>query len=404
MSAREHTNGARGAPSDRYDVIVVGGGPAGAAAATQLARAGFSVALFDKARFPRDKLCGGLLSDRSRRLIAEIFGASFEPPVETSCVHSRFFYGNALVKEVRGHRPMLLTMRRALDAAFLDRAGELGVDIHQGRTVAGIGADRRTVTLDDGSQVAADFIIGADGAASRVRKSVLPDAMDKHGFALGVEMEVPRASVDRECVAPEVHLGAVRWGYGWVFPKRDTLTVGVAGLSGRNDDMRGAFRRFARDVVGHVPEGKVPGYPIPFGNFLREPGVGNVLLAGDAAGFAEPITGEGIAFALQSGVHAAAAIEEARAHGTPARAAGAYARLCRPLVKLFADAKRFRVLTYSQAIEPYFVNALRVSDGAAPFFLEIIAANADYRDYARYIARCCVTRLPKVVTAFARRG
>ncbi len=390
--------------STQCDVIVVGGGPSGSAAAMQLAGAGLSVVLLDKARFPRDKLCGGLISERSAKLIDRIFGNAVVPAYEYVSTGARFFFDGEPVTRIIDHKTMRLTMRRQFDHSLIEAVRATGVDVREDTAVTAVAPDRRSVMLTGGAILKADFIIGADGAASRVRKSVLPQAMDTRGFATGIEIEVPRLNIRRECTEPEIHLGCVRWGYGWVFPKRETLTVGIAGLAHKNDDLRGACRAFLQKVLGFVPDQKLSGYPIPFGNYLKQPGAGNVLLVGDAAGFAEPITGEGIAFAMQSATYAADAVLTAHRTAKPEAAAKIYADHCKPLIQLFDDACLFRYLTFSKATEPYFVKLLRSSNSAARRYLDIVAADADYRDYLRYLAKSVVLRFPQLVTALARRG
>jgi menaquinone-9 beta-reductase len=390
--------------AERFDVIVVGGGPGGSSAARQLAWSGLSVVLLDKARFPRDKLCGGLISERSTKLLEHIFGDAIAPTYEHVSTGARLFYDTEPITHVKDYKTLRLTMRRTFDHALLNAARASGVDVREGIAVTAIAEDRRAVTLSTGEVLRADFIVGADGAASRVRKSVLPAAMDKHGFATGVEIEIPRALLRRECPDPEIYLGCIRWGYGWIFPKRETFTVGIAGLANKNDDIRGACRAFMQQVLGFVPQETLPGHPIPFGNHLKEPGVGNVLLVGDAAGFAEPITGEGIAFAMQSGAYAAEAIIETHKLASPNRAAERYIFRCQPLIQLFDDACLFRYLTFSQATQRHFAKLLQVSGNATKRYLDIVAADSDYRTFLRYLIKTALTRFPKIVATLSRDG
>ena len=128
------------------------------------------------------------------------------------------------------------------------------------RTVASIDFSAGHVVLGDGSTLSTSFIVGADGAASRVRK-LAGVAMDRRGFAVGLEAEVQRADVRRDIREPEVYFGLAEWGYGWIFPKRDTITVGIGGLAKENVDLQASFRELATTALGAMPAQPICGGP-----------------------------------------------------------------------------------------------------------------------------------------------
>src|SRR4051795_345757 len=133
---------------ERFDVLVVGGGPAGSTAAIRLADAGATVLLVDKARFPRDKPCGGGLTMRAVRQCPVDPSPVVEEEVDT--VELRFRYGAAVVR--RSAAPVIrMTQRRRLDAFLLDAARERGVEVREGTTI-------------DLADAPADLVVGADGA------------------------------------------------------------------------------------------------------------------------------------------------------------------------------------------------------------------------------------------------
>lgn len=390
--------------SPKFDVVVVGGGPAGSAAAFTLAASGLTVALVDKARFPREKLCGGLLSQRSKKLLAHVFGETCSPPIEVTSSGAKLFFGDKLLNEIQAYKPIYFTSRRNFDNYLLSLAVSRGVDVVLGVAVTGLSADHRRVYLDDGSVLEARFVIGADGASSRIRKELHSVSIDKGGFAVGLEMEVPREPYDRDFANPEIYFGVVRWGYGWVFPKRDTLTVGVGGLAAANEDIRDLFRRFARMALGRIPDQPLNGHPIPFGNYVANPGEDSVLLVGDAAGLVEPITGEGIAFAIQSGQLAAEAIIESEKRENPSAALELYRVRYKTIARLFDDAKLLRYLVFSRLTEPLFATTLKISSSAIKKHMDVLAGDADYRDYLKFLVLTAVLRLPKLVRRLAAKA
>jgi len=211
-------------------------------------------------------------------------------------------------------------------------------------------------------------------------------------MAIGLEVNVPASEVPRAVELPEIYFGIAKWGYGWVFPKGDCLTIGVGGLASRNPEMKRLFSRFLTDVCGRLPETPFRGHPIPYNNFTRSPGRGNVLLAGDAAGLVEPITGEGIAFAIQSGEMAARSVLAAARAGRPHDAAKLYRGNLSEIHRLFRYAWMMRLLVFPPRTQRLFLSVLARSETPAKKFLDLLADEIDYRDYAKFIAGRLVGR------------
>ncbi|MGN6325145.1 geranylgeranyl reductase family protein [Pseudolysinimonas sp.] len=282
--------------TERWDVVVVGAGPAGSAAARAAAAQGARTLLVDRARFPRYKTCGGGITGWSLRELPDAVQATFEDRITRLGIgrdgRDRHWIASA--------EPFLGMVRRAdFDQALVDGAVAAGAFFRDGVAVRGIAEDADGVRLrtDDG-ELLAGTVVGADGTGGRTAGYV---GVHYGGTDLGLEVEL---------AAPE-HEWRGRalfdWGpdagsYAWLFPKRDTLTVGVIQRTGVPDRTRAYLDRWLGQLglasaerlhdSGHLTRWRTSTSP------LRR---GRVLVAGDAAGLLEPWTREGISFALRSG-------------------------------------------------------------------------------------------------------
>jgi geranylgeranyl reductase family protein len=284
---------------ERFDALVVGAGPAGSTTAFHLARGGTRVLLVDRARFPRDKPCGGGLTYRALCLLP----FSVEPVVEdeVDVFEVRLRYGQRFERRTRA--PVVaMTQRRRLDAFLAEQAREAGAEFHDGVKVELNG--RPTV---DGEPVAATVVIGADGVNGTVGRAI---GLDDHLRTVALEGNVPHGAVDPERYRGRavVELGVVPGGYGWVFPKGDHVNVGVGGWLEEGPTLRRQLRRLC-DAHG-IPADSltdVRGYRLPLRRAGSLAARGRVALVGDAAGLVDPLSGDGIYEALVSAQLAAEA-------------------------------------------------------------------------------------------------
>ena len=289
----------------QYDVIVVGGGPAGSTTAMRLADQGASVLLADKAKFPRDKPCGGGMTLRAVRQCPVDPTPVVEEWIDE--IELRFRYKSKVVHHT--NEPVVwMTQRRRLDAFLLEAARERGVDVREGARVA-VESDNSVVI--SGERFTADALIGADGANGVTAKAAGLGNRIVYGVAYEGNIKYPRLPHERYANRLVLELADIPGGYAWVFPKGDHANIGVGGWQSEGPKLREHLKR-ACEAHGVEPDEleELRGHRLP----LRRPGSRiageRVLVVGDAAGLIDPVSGDGMYECFVSGRLAAAAVME----------------------------------------------------------------------------------------------
>jgi geranylgeranyl reductase family protein len=317
------------------DVLVVGGGPAGATAARSLSAAGRRVLVLDRATFPRNKPCGGGVSMRVARRFPYL--ADELPRIAThtlSRLHLEGPDGHSTI--IESDVPAALMIRRVeFDALLLSLARNAGATVVAGADVVQIreGSSGVRLTTRDGRRFDAPIVVAADGVNSVIaRRAGLNAGWPATSVALDMMEETPRAAlrdVDPSTLwvaygfnprgRPPVEGTSAPEGYAYIFPKRDHVNIGIGyvldyyrrSVDESPYELQRAFVDELRDrgvVMGESVRRNFTPFLIPVGGPLRRPGRGRVLLAGDAAGFVNGFTAEGIYYAMVSGDLAAKAI------------------------------------------------------------------------------------------------
>jgi geranylgeranyl reductase family protein len=299
-----------------WDVAVIGGGPAGLAAASAAAAAGARTVVLERAEHPRYKTCGGGLLGVSRAAVA----GQITLPVRDEVSSATFTLRGGQEFTRSNPQPLLtMVMREEFDAALLGRAQENGAVVRQRAQVRSIEQEsgRATALLADGTSVTATVLIGADGSSGITARHV-GAKFAQVDLGLELEIAVPEPVERRWAGRLLLDWGKIPGAYGWVFPKGDRLTVGVIAARGQGDATKAYLREFVgrlglagyeavRDS-GHLTRCRADESP------LRR---GQVIVAGDAAGLLEPWTREGISFALRSGALAGEHAAKAATSGDP---------------------------------------------------------------------------------------
>ena len=302
-----------------FHVAIVGGGPAGAWAAFLLARAGARVAIVDGSH-PREKPCGGGLSARALKLLEPLRGGAV--PDGNEIAVSRFSDGRhgvdvPLERTARQTPPLLVSSRRTFDLCLLNAARSIGAGLVTERVTA-IEPGRSGWTLKTRSKaITADWLIGADGANSQVRRSVAqPFPRSALSIASGYYVR------NRSSPRIEIAFTSAPAGYLWSFPRPDHLAIGACGQANETSsaDLLEASAAWIRQHTDAADDDMMRySWPIPSLSERQleteQPAGARWLLVGDAAGLVDPITREGLYFALASSGLAAESLMQEGAAG-----------------------------------------------------------------------------------------
>jgi geranylgeranyl reductase family protein len=291
-----------------YDVIVIGSGPAGASAAYELVSAGVKVLVLEKEKLPRYKTCGGGLVNRAVNLI----------PFDISeIVHRKFSSADIYDLETNLHfnvkrttQIIQMTMRSDFDHYFILKTIERGAIVKDGSTIDEIVNDSDSIKIfAGGGTYKAKFLIAADGATGITSRI----------FKNGNSYNVP--ALELEIFGEELYslfkdkvrfdYGVLPHGYAWVFPKAEHLSIGVAAMRKSGKSLHRYLNDYLKKLnisTDQIDRSEKHGFIIPLFSGKFKPANGRILLTGDALGLADPITAEGISYAIESGQLAARAI------------------------------------------------------------------------------------------------
>jgi geranylgeranyl reductase family protein len=410
--------------SSANPVIVVGAGPAGATAARALAVRGMAVRLLDRAAFPRNKPCGGGISVRV--LTRFPYLAHELARIATHAVSRLYLEGpDGDSTVVNTDAPAALMIRRVeFDALLVSLAQQAGAELVTGADIVQAREDDDGVTLNarDGRVFRAPIVIAADGVHSVVaRRLGINPGWSSTAVALDMMEETPRSALrdvdpstlwvsygfDPAGPRPVGGRSTAAEGYAYIFPKRDHVNIGIgyvlshyrAAVDHAPYELQRSFVGALRDrgiVTGDSVRKNFTPSVIPIGGPLRDPGRGRVLVAGDAGGFVNGFTAEGIYYAMVSGELAAKVVT---ADGGVARLAARYRRACNDEIGaelrdsvliqryLFADRRRITAM----------INGAERAATATRAIVDFVMGRRSYRS----LRRSLLTRSPMLASRLA---
>ena len=370
-----------------YDVIVVGSGAGAMTSAVFLADQGFSVLIVEKAQLPRRKVCAGGLVRRAYQHLPQ--GLDF--PVQAICdrLESRV-QGSGIHLVEREADLIKMVDRHHFDHALVQHAVRLGAELWQGTTAHAVKHDAQGATLETSAgSVQADYVVLAEGANSQIANQIWGHQ----------PRNIPALEID-VYASPDVlaayqgraifDLAAIAEGYGWIFYKGDHLSVGVTSYRQGKVDVRGALQAYLSlnglDQPGQQRNRRGFVIPVrPRQDLVRQ----RVILVGDTAGLADPISAEGLSYAIISGRAAAQAIVQHADH--PQRVAARYLEVIRaPILDELASARRLALLLYRlpwlrdlllRRLGPHCQKAMRLVISGQRRFADL----ASFRRIARHL-------------------
>ena len=399
------------------DVIVAGTGPAGSTAALRLARTGVRVLVLERDPLPRQKPCGGGISTRVLTRFPWLRPALTRIP--THPVSSLYLEGpSGGVFRMEANGPAVILIRRVeYDYLLASLAREAGAEIVAPAAIAQASQDASGVTLRtrDGREFRAPVVIAADGVNSVVaRRLGLNPGWPRARLALDMMEETPASTLrpsEPDTLSVFYGYGGAH-GYAYIFPKREHLNVGIGYLlpyfKERVDvapyDLQRAFvgDLLARGLVaGESRREHFTPFLIPIGGPLKTTAQGRVLLAGDAGGFVNGFSAEGIYYAMVTGELAAEAVLAARTAGAidPARARRAYVRAWRR--ELGAELRDSVLVQKYLLHSPARMDRVVRGANARPEFSQILVDYASGRLTYRAARRRLLWHFPRLLPRLA---
>ena len=273
-----------------YDVVIVGAGPSGASLGYFLAKEGVNVLILEKERLPRYKSCAGGVP----AYLDKLLGFALDEVIEQKIRRVDFTYRSKDRAVLQGDKEILYTvMRGNFDYLLKEKAEEAGAEVLTGEKAVDVKInDNGAEVITDGHRFKGKIVVGADGLSSIVARKAGLQRVRRLLITVQGEVWVDEETLEDFQGRVILDIGYVPLGACWVFPKREHLTVGVAGLRLKNPQVY--FDNFLKKVIPSYQKIETKRYAIPIWGKVTKLTNGRILLVGDAGSFANPLSGGGI--------------------------------------------------------------------------------------------------------------
>lgn len=359
-----------------FDVIIIGAGPAGISLGNRLLENNISFCIIDKEYFPRDKLCGGLLTGKTIDLIKELnMVEDIKICYNNSSKKVKMFKKYKQILDINVTTPYYFTDRRVFDHELLQALKNKGGTVLEGITIEKIDTEKKCVLLTNNTCMNYKYLVGADGSNSITRK-IVDKNYKPNGFCL--ELNVPKDAMEYYGNEIGIYFGIVKSGYGWVLPKKDHYTIGIGGIFSKNINYRKIIFEFL-DAL-HVNHDKldIKGLFLPFGKYVRVPNYKKeVFLVGDAAGFVDPTNGEGIYFSILSGLFTADLIVKMINH--PGKGCEAdYQKAVKSVQNIISKGNNIHRIIYNVWLQPLLLNIAKGHNHISAYYCDNVISYYHY--------------------------
>lgn len=379
-----------------YDLIIVGGGPSGASAGRTAGKRGLLTLLIEKENFPRYKPCGGALSSYGLSCL------DFKLPesvIERNISKVRVHFRGRFVEGTKETDLAVLISRKIFDNFLLEKARETGIEVHTGEKVLDLieKEDWVEVRTTDNTYLGR-FVLISEGSGGTLKYRVRPRDK-KTEYGLGLVSEIPDKDETIRSRFPStinIHFGIAQGGYGWIFPHAGYYSAGIVGTAQYLGHPKKVLLDFLEEngLSGDFP---VRSHIIPKGGIKGKTLSSRLLLSGDAAGFVDAFTGEGISYAIRSGQLAAETVANLVMYSLKLSSLKAYESACRQefgsylasSLKLEKIMHRFPEISFKLAVS---------NRDILDKYLDEVVVNRNYRDYIRWLLLnfCLIESVSKI--------
>ncbi len=373
----------------KYDIIIIGAGPAGSSAAYRAARAGLNTLIIEKDNFPRYKPCGGAISKLSMQYL------NFPIPkdlIQKKIFGARIHYGNNVVEKHKKDLLAVLVKRDEFDYFLLNKSKKAGAEVRQNEKVIDFYCSKKEVTVKTNiTHYRTKFLIIAEGCHGRLKNKIRKqDKKNEYGICLVTEVPEKSTNINKYIKkAIDIHFGVAQLGYGWIFPLKNHYSVGIGGIAANLTDPTSVMNKFVKDnkLEKQIKNNKLKykAHKIPAGGIYRETVGNRTVLVGDSAGFVDSFTGEGIAYAIRSGQLAAEVIEQIIKENSFIVNLSQYERLT---MKEFGYDLKYSLLVSKimHRIPSLFFRIFTSSDGIIDKYLDVAALKITYKEFFMWLA------------------